>query len=355
MKVLFLANIPAPYRVDFFNELGKSCDLTVSFEGTTATDRNKKWAHAPAEYFTPVFLRGFRTGSDNFFCPGIVNLVSQKWDKIIVGVYSTPTSMLAIEYMRMRKIPFYIEADGGLIHDDSSVKFKLKKHLISSAAGWLSSGRPTTEYLVHYGARPNYVYEYPFSSIRDADIVPITPAMKQEARVNVGMTERKTVLFVGQFIPRKGIAELLQVAAKLPPEVGLYVVGGEPGEELLSEVSATGAAVHFCGFKKKQELAMYYKAADVFFLPTKEDIWGLVINEAMAYGLPVLTTDRCVAGLVMLTQKQIAKVDDVDEMAEKLYGLLNSEDNIGNRNQMLARGYTIETMAAEHMRILEKL
>ena len=39
MKVLFMANIPSPYRVDFFNELGKYCDLTVTFEGRTATDR----------------------------------------------------------------------------------------------------------------------------------------------------------------------------------------------------------------------------------------------------------------------------------------------------------------------------
>lgn len=43
MKVLFMANIPSPYRVDFFNELGKYCDLTVTFEGRTATDRDEKW------------------------------------------------------------------------------------------------------------------------------------------------------------------------------------------------------------------------------------------------------------------------------------------------------------------------
>lgn len=41
MKVLFMANIPSPYRVDFFNELGKYCDLTVTFEGRTATDRDE--------------------------------------------------------------------------------------------------------------------------------------------------------------------------------------------------------------------------------------------------------------------------------------------------------------------------
>lgn len=352
MKVLFLTNIPAPYRVEFFNDLGKMCDLTVSFEGTTATDRDKKWTHAPATHFTPVFLRGVRTSADSFICPGIIKLLKQKWDRIIVGGYSTPTSMLAIEYMRLCKIPFFIEADGGLIHQDRQIKYAVKRHFMSAASGWISSGKPTTEYLVHYGADPACVYEYPFSSIRDKDITEVTPAMKQEARAALGITEQRIVLFVGQFIPRKGIVELLQVAAKLPSGVGVYVVGGEPDEEMLSKVRPDGAAVHFCGFKTKAELEVYYKAADVFFLPTKEDIWGLVINEAMAYGLPIVTTDKCVAGLSLLTQEQVAQVDAVDEMAEKVNNLLRSGEEAGRRNQELIRGYTIETMAAAHMRIL---
>ena len=61
MKVLFMANIPSPYRVDFFNELGKYCDLTVTFEGETATDRDKKWKAAEYKNFKAHFMKGFRT------------------------------------------------------------------------------------------------------------------------------------------------------------------------------------------------------------------------------------------------------------------------------------------------------
>ena len=135
--------------------------------------------------------------------------------------------------------------------------------------------------------------------------------------------------------------------AKLRTEMG--------AERMLAEVSDAGATVHFIGFKTKKELAVYYKAADVFCLPTKSDVWGLVINEAMSYGLPVVTTDMCIAGLTLLTPEQVAKVDNVEELAEKICNLLDNENGLGQRNYKLIQDYTNETMAAEHMRILEKL
>ena len=54
--------------------------------------------------------------------------------------------------------------------------------------------------------------------------------------------------------------------------------------------------VYFIEFKKSEELNEYYKAADIFVHPTREDIWGLVVNEAMAKGLPVVTTNNVLQG-----------------------------------------------------------
>lgn len=106
MKVLFMANIPSPYRVDFFNELGKYCDLTVTFEGRTATDRDEKWRAAESKNFKAQFMKGIRTKSDQFLCLEIIKVIKSGFDRIIVGGYSTPTAMLAIEYMRLQKSHF---------------------------------------------------------------------------------------------------------------------------------------------------------------------------------------------------------------------------------------------------------
>ena len=71
MRVLFLTNIPSPYRVEFFNELGKGCNLTVAFEGECATDRNVNWIGSSAEYFDAIYMRGKRISTDKFLCINI--------------------------------------------------------------------------------------------------------------------------------------------------------------------------------------------------------------------------------------------------------------------------------------------
>ena len=165
LKVLFVTNIPSPYRVAFFSELGKKCELTVCFEGRSATDRDSKWKNDNYTSFEAAFLKGIRTGADNFFCPGILKYLNRKWDIIIIAGYSTPTQMLAIETLKSKHIPFYIEADGGFVKDESRAKYLVKKHFISSATAWLTSGKVTNDYFVHYGADPQKCFVYPFTSI----------------------------------------------------------------------------------------------------------------------------------------------------------------------------------------------
>ena len=84
---------------------------------------------------------------------------------------------------------------------------------------------------------------------------------------------------------------------ELDDKYNLVIVGGGQDEaQYRGYIKERGLKnVYLVGFKPKAEVFEYYKAADLFVLPTREDIWGLVINEAMAVGLPVVSTDMCVA------------------------------------------------------------
>lgn len=283
-KVLFLTNYPSPYRVRFYDLLGRDLDVTVVY-----ADRIEKKGHRSADWYESSqgnyhhvqLTKHVASLHGRDLCLDVLQWLKKPFDKIVICGYSNPTLQLAILYLRMKKIPFFMEADGGLIRPDSGLKFKFKKFLVSSASGWLVSGKETGDFFAHYGADRSRIYEYPFTSMTEADFPESIPSRqeKQLKKQALSMEEDYVILSIGQFIHRKGFDILLKAAKDLPENVGIYIVGGLPTKEyqkLHDELGLTN--VHFCGFQKREELAKYYEAADLFVLPTREDIWGLVIT-----------------------------------------------------------------------------
>ncbi len=358
MKVLFTANIPSPYRVAFFNELGRYCDLTVLFEKKTDNSRDIGWRHEDFRNFKAIFLPGWGYTDADAFCPSIRRYLKKgRYDVIVIGIYHSLTGMIAIDYLRHHHIHFILNSDGGQIRDDSGIKKKIKTHYISSASAWLSTGKMCDDYLIHYGAKREKIYRYPFSSVREEKILkaPVTDTEKGILRDKLGIPEEQVIISVGQFIFRKGYDVLIRADAELLSKgmgnIGIYVIGGNITEEykkLMMEYNLNN--IHFLPFMNQDDLAEYYKAADLFVLPTREDIWGLVINEAMAYGLPVITTDKCNAGLEMLTEKCgcIVESDSVDKLA----GAIMTKNCYSSDEILIkARQYSIESMVRAHMDI----
>jgi glycosyltransferase involved in cell wall biosynthesis len=114
------------------------------------------------------------------------------------------------------------------------------------------------------------------------------------------------ILFVGRLVPEKGVFDLLEAYAKLESglrsEVGLVFAGdGASREELAQQAKRISpGTVCFPGFAQREDLAGLYALAECLVLPTHSDPWGLVVNEAMACGLPIIVTSvaGCAADLV---------------------------------------------------------
>lgn len=365
MKVLFLTNIPSPYRVNFFNELSKYCDLTVVFEKKSSKSRDTNWVSDERASFKSVYLNGLRIRNKLVYSKDLIRISKDKWDLVIIGNYMIPSAIyLNIRYSIIKK-PFLIEADGGLVKNDTWIMKTIKKALISKASEWLTSGPETTKYFVHYGANVKRCYEYPFSSIRQSEIsnsLSVCKEKRLEAREYLGYDNSPVILAVGQFIHRKGFDILLKAMAKTCSHAKLVFVGGVPTDEYLNLCKELRLQnVVFEGFKTKKELERYYQAADIFVLPTREDIWGLVINEAMAYGLPIITSNRCVAGLELISDDKngyIFKNEDADELANCINKLVTDEnlrEYMCQNNLVKIQNYTIETMAFGHKEIFNQI
>ncbi len=357
MKILWLTNIPSPYRVDFFNELGKYCDLTVLFEKKASDERDDSWKAFNADNFQEVYLKGKSIGVAEAFCPGVIKFLNCAYDHIVVTNFSDLTGMFAIAVLRAKKIPYIIESDGGFAGTGCGVKERIKRWLLSGAKLYFSTAIEHDKYYLTYGAKPEEIVRYPFTSLHKEDILtkPVSHLEKIALREKLGMKEEKIILSVGQFIHRKGYDILFKALCKLDSSIGCYILGGKPTEEyvqMIKELNLTN--VHFIDFKLKNELNEYYRAADLFVHPTREDIWGLVINEAMAQGLPIVTTERCVAGLELIKNAFvgcIVPVEDVEKLAEAIE---EEVKNISNERScailQTIQGYTVEQMADIHMK-----
>lgn len=361
MRVLFLTNIPSPYRIDFFNELSEYCELTVLFERSDAENRNKEWFNRGSFNFKAVFLNGMKFGPDNAINFEVLKYLNKSdYDIIIVGVYSTPTGLLSILYMKLKKIPFILNTDGGLIKKEPVIKKWIKSYFIGSASGWLSTGEKTTEYLLHYGAKKEFTFVYPFSSLSDNELQThlIAKDEKEKIKNSLNMDHQYVVVAVGSFIERKGFDVLLRACENIDKKVGVYIVGGEPTEKyIFLKETLNLKNTYFAGFKSKEELKKYYMAADLFVLPTREDIWGLVINEAMGNALPVITTDKCIAGLELVENTLngfIVPVNDEVQLASKINEIIDDDDlrlTMQKTSLNKIKSYTVQNMARKHMEI----
>lgn len=362
-RILFLTNYPSPYRVNFFDELGKLCDLTVLYFAKPTAYRDENWFVESNGYFKAVQLGKRKLAfRGKTVCLDVTDWLKQNWDAIVVCGYSLPTTIYAITWLRRKKIPFYMEVDGGLVRETSGMKYRFKKSLVSAASWWLGTGVHTREYLVNYGAKADRVYSYPFTSLYEADILPkpVTPEEKQQLRRELGMGEEKVILYVGRFTWEKGMDALLDAAVDLPRDTGIYFIGGEPTDGHLAFCKEKNLKnVHFVGFTKKAALLGYYRAADLLVLPTHSDVWGLVINEAMACGLPVVTTDKCVAGMELIqngVNGYIIPVKQHAPLVEAIRKVISGDHAaMGAAALEAIRPYSLENMAKIHMDIFESV
>ncbi|MBQ8594529.1 MAG: glycosyltransferase [Oscillospiraceae bacterium] len=363
MKVAFLTNIPSPYRVSFFNELGKYCELTVFFERSMSDERDKSWGNYEFKNFSGIILKGKNISTDKSFAPSIKKyLKSNKFDHVVVCNSFTPTGIYAIFYMKKNNIDYCIEGDGAFVKKENFLKKLFKKSIIKGAKGYFSTSKTHDEYYLTYGAEKNLIFRYPFTSVMEENVLdsPLDTEDKNKIKISLGINEERMILSVGQFVYRKGFDVLLKAVRNLDKSIGVYIIGGNPTSDMESFVCSHNLSnVHFLSFKKPEELRQYYKVADVFVLPTREDIWGLVVNEAMAVGTPVIATDKCVSGLEMIKNGlngYIVPSENEVDLSNTINMLMdNNFKRMSEESLETAKKYTIQNMARTHINILSKI
>lgn len=348
------------------NDLTNTYQVQAVFEAPLTPGYNKHWYVKNNEKLDVIFLKDGVIDSKKIN-PKILKYINKDQDILIMTCYNEATELLGLIWAKLFRIPYWIEIDGALVHEENILKKRLKKFIIKGAIGYISSGKTTDEYLVHYGVQESQIYRYPFSSIRNADLLDNLPSIeeKYKLRNELGIIGNKIAITVGRFSYQNGLGKgfdiLIKVFSTLPKDYTLYIIGGTPTQNIIDLKNSTHASnVRFVDFCKKDLLFKYYQASDVFCLQTRSDAWGLVVNEAMANGLPVITTDQCVAGLNLIEDGEngyIVPVEDTDTVRSKVLNILMNDQlriKMAEKSLMRIKEYTIENMALAHKKVFEK-
>lgn len=216
---------------------------------------------------------------------------------VIISADMGARSLIAWLVARLLRVPLLIWTEETLAHDAivGRLQQRLRRFLLPRADGFLAWGKSAFNYLVERGV-PESRITYCAQAVNNAEWAARAAAGDSEAlRKELG-TKGRICLAVGRLLPRKGFKEMLAAFGALPSHIknahSLVLVGEGPEKESLEKQARELEIdnLFMVGAKSPEELAVYYRAADFMVLPSLTDVWGLVVNEAMACGTPVVSS-----------------------------------------------------------------
>lgn len=309
MKALIFFNHPAPYKVKLFNALAKEIELFVVFERKSASDRPKEFYTENTYDFEHQFIEKGAFSKENSFSfipKRYIKANRNKFDLIIMNGYSTISEQLAINYMIRKHIPYILFVNGGVIREkENFIKKKLKMRYIKNAAGFLSPNEQTNKYLEFYGAK-NKIFNYPYSTYYEKDIK--SPNLSEEERTllrnNFNLPEGKLLISASNFIPRKNNFEMFDAVKGEDCSLVLYGNGPlkEKYDEYLKENNITNVIIR--NFVKSNELMNIMSCCDAFITLSNEDIYGHTTMEALASGIPVISSEKVVSSVAVIENRK---------------------------------------------------
>ena len=359
MKILWVFNHPAPYKVRLFNEIAKYVDLEIIFERTKAKDRPNEFYNCNEYNFPVHFFKHGYFGNENSFSGELKRFIKknhQNYDLIIMNGYSKISEIKAIRYLKHKKIPFALYINGGVVRKENAFKRWYKKGLISAAKWYFSPSIEADKYLLNYGIKQEQIYHYPYSTLYEGDIshTPLNAHDKEERRKQYGLPNNEIFVNASQFINRKNNLQVINIFKNLDKSLLLIGEGPEKKqyEELIEKENIKN--VYILPFKKKDELFKILQCCDYFITLSKEDIYGHTINEALANGLPVISSTQVIGAhtmidngingfIVPLNDKEIIKA--INQVKPSMV-----QDAINK-----AKYYTIENSSQVHLNIFKEI
>jgi len=378
-----LSSHPIQYYSPWFRALAKQTDLEVFYahrpdpaQQGAGFGKSFDWDVDLLSGYSHRFLKNVSTrpGVSHFSgcdTPEIRDLIrAGKFDAFIVVGWYLKTFWQAAWACRRAGVPVLARGDSQLLTPRSPLKRLVKsathRLLLRQFDGFLAVGRRHREYLDHYGVPAGKIFMAPHFVDNEWFAVRAEEDRKRrsEIRSQWGANDGTLVaLFVGKFIEKKRPVELLLALAQLRDQgvatIGVFVGAGELEAELQAVAERLGVTTKFVGFKNQTELPACYVSADVLVLPSVNETWGLVVNEAMACGLPAIVSDAVGCAPDLIDEGKtgftfaLGNPRQLAQQLNRLGGLLKDKKDFAPALAGKLKAYSIEAAVAGTLNALK--
>jgi glycosyltransferase involved in cell wall biosynthesis len=322
LRIAVIANMVDPNRVALYERVARQAGIELLVVYETGMEANRSWevrADLPYRHIrlrsASIDLRRLRTDAYLHVTVRPLEPIRSFQPDVVVGagggIWSSPANIAAFAARRRNGWAF-IPWWGSFPKDQPSIARRLSepwvRHFVSHSDLCLAYGTRAAQELERLGVAPTAIRCVP-------NAVPLGEPGTPRRRPNHPVR----FLFVGQLIPRKGIAELIDAFSQLP-EGELYIAGDGPLRPLVNR-AVQGGRVTYTGQLDRPGLQRLYADSDVLVLPSRYEVWGLVINEALEHGLPVIAT-QAVGAVDDLVRDDVngyvTRTGDVDDLREAM-------------------------------------
>lgn len=334
-KVILLTNIITPYIIPLYNYINQKGNFNFDVVTLAEREKNREWKlNKERILFNYKILPGLnlffygrkREKSIHLNFGVFVFLLIHNPDIIIISGYDCLAYWQAFLYCKLFRKKCILWNGTTLLSAGSlkGVKGFLKRFIIKKSDRFIAYGTKAKEYLEYFGANPNSIY----ISLNTVDVNYFQEKVTNfKYRPDVLEDKKKlsntVILYVGQLIKRKGVIQVLEALKILnDSEISFLIVGSGPEEVNLKKFCNDNNIknVFFEGFHQQEELPKFYALADIFILPSFEEVWGLVINEALASGLCVLCSKYAGAAYDLINDENGVIFDpyNIEEIVESI-------------------------------------
>jgi poly(glycerol-phosphate) alpha-glucosyltransferase len=331
IRVTFYSVIPSPYQRDLFYELAQCPEVKLQVNYLEAECADSPWPPKPLQSYEHILPgRDLTWGNSRFH-------INYHWpalttsNVIVLNGYQNLTAQWIL-YTQARKIPCIFWGEK-MVAASTGLKGALQKQFASAlnhctaiaAIGTLAQ----QDYQQRFPGKPVFNIPYYCNLSRFAPSQPSPPQSPI------------TILFCGQMIARKGVDVLLEAFTQVIQagcDARLLLVGREAELPQMLEAIPPEVRSHieYAGFQAPDDLPTFFQQADLFVLPSRYDGWGVVVNQALGAGLPILCSETVGAAHDLITPGKNGMtfpVGDAAALSRLLHHYLTQPTKLQNAQQ----------------------